>query len=317
MDKLCRQKGINWDYDTFGHTITLTKSAHKIELMAGETLVLVDGQPQHLKQAVDFYQGAIVVPYKFKEQVLDVLFKEPAAGEAEAIQLKIKKVVIDSGHGGHDPGTIGKSGIKEKYVNLDIAGRLSKLLRDRGIKTVMTRSTDKFISLQQRVDIANSSGADLFISIHSNANRVRSLKGFEVYYVSFDTSDINRALSAAKNASLNLDRSYFYRMTPDLEVTLWDLIYSANRAESVELGQSICRAAGKQLEAKILGVKGAGFYVLKGCRMPAVLVEAGFLSNKREEQLLKNPYYRQQVAEAIAQGIMSYARDVTIAEEGN
>ncbi len=317
LANLCQQSGINWDYDTITRTVTLTKGAHKIELMAGETLVLVDGSAQHLKHRVDFYEGAIVVPYKFKEQVLDSLFPGAAAEKAGAIPLKIKKVVIDSGHGGYDPGTIGRSGIKEKYVNLDIAKRLEKLLRNAGVKVVLTRSSDKFISLQQRVDIANNSGADIFISVHGNANRVRSLKGFEAYYISFGTNDISRAVSTAKNADLNIERSCFYRETPELKATLWDLIYGSNRAESVRLAEDICRAADRQLEAKILGVKGAGYYVLKGCHMPAVLIEVGFLSNDKEEQLLKNTYYRQQIAEAVAQGIINYARELTIAEAEN
>ena len=317
LAKLCQQSGISWDYDTLTRTVTLTKGVHKIELMAGETLVLVDGSPQHLKQRVDFYQGEVVVPYKFKEQVLDPLFPGAAAEKAGAIPLKIKKVVIDSGHGGYDPGTIGKSGIKEKYVNLDIAKRLEKLLRNAGVKVVMTRSSDKFISLQQRVDIANNSGADIFISVHSNANRVRSLRGFEAYYISFGTDDISRALSAAKNADLNIERSCFYRETTELKATLWDLIYSSNRAESVRIAEDICRAADRQLEAKILGVKGAGYYVLKGCHMPAVLIEVGFLSNDTEEHLLKNTYYRQQIAEAVAQGVINYSREITIAEAAN
>ncbi len=317
LDKLCQQSGISWDYDTLTRTVTLTKGVHKIELMTGETLVLVDGSLQHLKHSVDFYQGEVVVPYKFKEQVLDPLFPVTAVEKAVVIPLKIKKVVIDSGHGGYDPGTTGKSGIREKYVNLDIAKRLEKLLRNAGIEVVLTRSSDKFISLQQRVDIANNSGADIFISVHSNANRVRSLKGFEAYYISFGTDDIGRAVSAAKHADLNIERSYFYRETPELKVTLWDLIYSGNRAESVRIAEDICRAADRQLETKILGVKGAGYYVLKGCHMPAVLIEVGFLSNDKEEHLLKNTYYRQEIAEAIAQGIINYSREITAAEATN
>src|SRR3989338_5556563 len=144
----------------------------------------------------------------------------------------------------------------------------------------MTRSTDKFIPLPRRVDIANNSRADLFVSIHSNANRVRSLNGFEVYYVAPSVNDSNRAMLAAKSAGLNLDSSYFASHSLDLKATLWDMLYTLDRAESIELSRSICRIVHNGLDCRVIGIKGARFYVLKGARMPAVLIEAGFLSNQ-------------------------------------
>ena len=186
--------------------------------MVGEALVLVDGLPQHLKHRVDFYQGMIVVPYKFKEQILDVL--PPLS------LLNIKTIVIDPGHGGFDPGAIGRTGLKEKYINLDIANCLAKLLRNDGINVMMTRSSDKFISLQKRVEIANEAKADLFMSIHANANHVRGLNGFEVYYISANINDSDRALATAREVSLDLDKSNFDHLTLDLKATLWDMIYT-------------------------------------------------------------------------------------------
>jgi len=315
LSLLCERLGVNFDYDTFSKTVTLSNHLHKINLMIGQTLVIVDGLPQHLRHRVDFYQGMVVVPFKFKEQILDVLFKESGPNVKNCpIKANIKKIVVDAGHGGVDPGTTGRSGLREKSINLDIANRLSKLLRNDGIDVVMTRSSDNFISLQRRVDIANQSKADLFVSIHTNANRVRSLNGFEVYYVSSSVNDAKRALSAATDAVLNIDKSCFNRMTLDLKATLWDMIYTYGRSESVDLAKSICQTVKHDLNVKILGVKGAGFYVLKGAQMPAVLVEIGFLSNNNEERLLKNTYYRQQIADAIAQGIRGYASDCALAE---
>jgi N-acetylmuramoyl-L-alanine amidase len=197
---------------------------------------------------------------------------------------------------------------------LDIAKRLSNLLRDDGINVVMTRSSDVFVPLPNRVEIANRSGADVFVSIHSNANHVRSLNGFEVYYVAPSVSDSRRALASAKNTALNLDKANFSGNSLDLKATLWDMVYTNARAESIELSSAICRSTDKNLDAPILGTKGARYEVLRDVRMPAVLIEIGFLSNYNEERKLKNSYYRQKISESIEQGIRDYARDMMIME---
>jgi N-acetylmuramoyl-L-alanine amidase len=312
---LCEQKKISWEYDAFARSVVLTKDSHKISLMLGDRLALVDGSPWNLEHPVDFYQGMIVVPYKFKERVLDTLFKETYPQQRiSAACLKIRKVVIDAGHGGNDPGAIGRTGLREKDVNLDIARRLSKLLNSSGIQVVMTRSIDKFIPLSGRVSITNASNADIFVSIHSNANRVRSLNGFEVYYVATNVDDSKRAYSTAKATALRLTNCYFASYALDLKATLWDMIYTHNRAESVELSHALCNSMRDNLSLKILGIKGARFEVLRGVRMPAVLIEIGFLSNYDEERKLKNSYYRQKIAEAIAQGICDYARNAVLVE---
>lgn len=312
---LCDAKGINLQYDTFTKTVVLSKNSHKINLMVGDNLVLVDGRAQHLRYPIDIYQGTVVVPYKFKEQILDNLFKEFLPFTKAVLPLaKIKKVVIDAGHGGTDPGTIGKTGLREKDVVLDITKRLSSLLRASGVEVVMTRSTDRLIPLSDRVDIANNSQADLFLSIHANANRVRSLSGLEIYYVSPNIDDSRRAMYAARNAYLNLDSSYFINPSLDLKAILWDMIYTHSRAESIELARYICRTINQDLNTRILGIKAANYYVLKGARMPAILIEVGFLSNYNEERMLKNSYYRQQIANAITQGVQNYAQDLALAE---
>lgn len=315
LASLCDSRGIKLEYDTLTRIVTLNKDGHRINLMAGDTLVLVDGNPQHLKHPVDIYQGAVVVPSKFKTQLLDGLFKQTYPVPKAVLPIsRIKRLVIDAGHGGNDPGAIGRSGLREKDVNLDIAKRVSKLLRAYGMEVVMTRNSDRFIPLDKRAEIANASGADLFMSIHSNANRVRTLSGLEVYYVSPSVSDSKRALSSAKNASLNLDSSSFASHSQNLEAILWDMIYTNARREAIELSSSICKAMQRNLGVRILGIKGARFQVLRDTRMPAVLIEAGFLSNYNEERMLKNNYYRQKIAEGIVDGIKDYARDANLIE---
>lgn len=312
---LCNSRSIDWQYDTFARTVALSREGHKINLMVGENLVLVDGEPLHMRYPIDIYQGAIVAPYKFKEQVLDTLFKEAVPGRKIVSPLsKIRSVVIDPGHGGNDPGAIGRSGLREKDVNLDIAKRLSRLLRNEGIEVLMTRSTDKFIPLDRRVEIANNSGADLFISVHANANRVRSLSGLEIYYVAPSVSDSKRAYTAARYATLNLGNAYFASDSLDLKATVWDMIYTFNRAESINLSRSICNVMENNQDVQVLGIKGGRFEVLRGVRMPAVLIETGFLSNSKEERMLKNSYYRQKISEGILQGLEEYAKEATLTE---
>ncbi|MBM3244898.1 MAG: N-acetylmuramoyl-L-alanine amidase, partial [Candidatus Omnitrophica bacterium] len=221
----------------------------------------------------------------------------------------IKKVVIDAGHGGNDPGAIGRTGLREKDVNLDIAKRLSKLLRDEGVEVVMTRSSDVFVSLGRRCSIANNANADLFISIHANANPVRSLNGLEIYYITPKISDSKRAISSAGEDQLYFDNASFSGKSLNTKAILWDMIYTYNRAESIGLANQICKSVGHASNVRIIGAKAANFQVLRCTLMPSILIETGFLSNREEETLLKNSFYRQQITDAIMQGIRQYARD--------
>jgi N-acetylmuramoyl-L-alanine amidase len=311
---LCNAKGIQWDYDTFSRTVTVKKGAHTANFKIGDTLVLFDGSPEHLKDPPDFYQGTIVIPQRLKERIVESFYPGSYAGQLPLVPLRIKKIVIDAGHGGTDPGAMGRSGLKEKDINLDIAKRVTKLLKERGLEIVSTRTSDAFPSLARRVAIANSSGADLFISIHTNANPVRSMKGFEVYYVS-NRDDYKRAVFAAKNIPLGLEQYCAGRPSLNLRTILWDMMYASNRAESVTLAHSVCRRISCDLELEVLGIKSANYYVLKGVRMPAILIEIGFISNSAEERLLKDPYYRQQLADGIVKGIEEYASRYACTQE--
>ena len=311
---LCDLRGVQMQYDALLRTAYLSKDAQHVSLRVGDVLVLVNDVALHLNSPVDVYQGTIAVPRQFKEQVFDLLFKPSAliVRRAGRGKIKLNRVVIDSGHGGNDPGAIGKNGLKEKNVNLDIAKRLSSLLRAEGVQTVLTRSADKFIPLSTRVSIANRSGADLFISIHSNAARSRSLSGFEVYYVAPSVSDSKRAALTAKSVSLNLKGAVFSSGTHDLRVIVWDMIYANSRAESIELSRSLCRVMDSSIDANILGVKNARFAVLKGITMPGILIEVGFVSNLNEERLLRTGAYREKLAVGILEGIREYSQDMAL-----
>jgi N-acetylmuramoyl-L-alanine amidase len=316
LASLCDLRGVSLQYDPLLRTVYLSKDAQRVSLRVGDGLVLVNDNVMHLNSPVDIYQGAIAVPGQFKEQIFDVWFRQTVfTGRRTGMaKIRLNKVVIDAGHGGNDPGAIGRNGLREKDVNLDIARKLSSLLRAEGVQTVLTRSTDRFIPLSTRVSIANRSGADLFVSIHSNAARTRTLSGFEVYYVAPSVSDAKRAALTARSASLNLKDTVFSSDTQELRAIVWDMIYANSRAESIELSHSVCKIMDGCIDANILGVKNARFQVLKGITMPGILIEVGFVSNANEERLLRTGTYRDKLAFGILEGIREYSQDMAIVE---
>jgi len=228
--------------------------------------------------------------------------------------LGIQRVVVDPGHGGKDPGAIGKKGLKEKDVNLDIAKRLRKLLQTRGVSVVMTRSRDEFISLKKRASIANKANADFFISIHANASRSRNPRGFEIYYLRESSAGLRNSIYAEKFIESDFSQTQLDRSSKYAKAILWDMIYSENRAESVDLSRCILDSMSRQTSLKNRGIKTAGFAVLKNTRIPAILIEVGFLSNLKEERMLNNSFYRQQIAESIAGGIFNHNRQYRVVQ---
>ena len=307
LKDFCAHFGVEWDYDSIARQVILNKRALEVKLLIESSVVLVNGSPLDMGQEVLTRNGIVYLPLSFKEKVADRFYREALPEPpAAAVSRRIKRIVIDAGHGGRDPGAIGKSGLREKDVNLDIARRLANLLESKGISAILTRSSDKFIPLEARADIANKADADLFISLHSNAARSRKLNGFEVYYITDKIDDSSRALNSARNGDLNIESPSFYGNSLNIKAALWDMLYTESRGRSISLAQSICQSAQRNMGLRILGVKGARFVVLKGSHVPAVLVEMGFLSHPTEERCLRNGFYRQQLAEAISAGILDY-----------
>ena len=218
--------------------------------------------------------------------------------------LSVSRVVIDAGHGGHDPGAHG-NGITEAELTLDVALRVQKLLQKQpGIEVVMTRDTDVFIPLQERTAIANREGADLFLSIHANASRNVLARGIETYFLSFAMNPEAEAVAARENAT----SGQAMHSLPDI-VRAIALNNKIN--ESRDLAATVQRSMAKRLGArnrslKDLGVKQAPFVVLIGAVMPSVLAEISFVTNKQDGALLKTPSYRQQIAQSLFDAIISY-----------
>lgn len=229
----------------------------------------------------------------------------PARYGARPLVGPIETIVIDAGHGGHDPGT-SHYGLKEKVLALDIAKRLRAQLQDIGLTVVMTRETDQFIPLSGRPSVANRLNADLFVSVHINANHNRRVSGIEVYYPR------ESIVSTAAPWPPSVLAAEIGTPTTTVKQVLWDLVLRRARWQSRRLASSICRSMRDGLSASCRATKPARFVVLREARMPAVLVEVGYVSNRDEAVRLGNTAYRQAAAQAIAEGIVSYIRDVGV-----
>ena len=231
--------------------------------------------------------------------------KEPVKKTGK--RRKISLVVIDPGHGGKDPGAIGPGGAKEKNITLSIARKLKKILeRKLGVKVLLTRDKDKFVPLLERAKIANRAGADLFISIHCNSGRNRKASGVETYFLSEARTEWERAVAAYENSAIKYEIQDMVDTTDVLKYILMDMAQNEFLRESQDLAAYIEQSLARTLKRPDRGVKQAGFYVLFGAYMPAVLVEVGFLSNRREEKLLTSRKYQEKIAYGIYRGIKKF-----------
>ena len=219
--------------------------------------------------------------------------------------LKINRIVIDPGHGGHDSGTLGPGGIEEKDVVLDVALRLGALLKQRlGADVIYTRDDDTFVPLETRTAIANKAQADLFISIHANSSPDPSVRGVETYYLNFTTSEDALEVAARENAVS--DQSIHQLADLVKKIALQDKI-SESREFAADVDQSLYAGLeGGNPGLKDRGVKKAPFVVLIGANMPSILAEISFLTNPDDAEELREPQYRERIAEALYRGVAHY-----------
>jgi len=223
---------------------------------------------------------------------------------ARQLGLGVSKVVIDAGHGGHDPGATA-FGISEAELVLDVALRLEKLLQQRpGFETVLTRRTDDYVTLEERTQRANRESADLFLSIHANASATATARGVETYFLNFALNRQAEAVAARENAASGLTMS-------SLPSIVKAITLNSKRNESRDFAVLVQQAMVRGLQPsnktlKDLGVKQAPFMVLIGAAMPSVLAEISFVTNRAESRLLKTPAYRQKIAESLLAGVLKY-----------
>ncbi|RLE08866.1 hypothetical protein DRZ78_00250 [Candidatus Aerophobetes bacterium] len=245
-----------------------------------------------------------------EDLVADLLRKEEPSISLPEVPSKKKeekvgiyRIILDPGHGGRDPGAIGPTGLQEKEVTLSIARKLSQLIREKmGLEVYLTRKDDRYVSLDQRAEIANQLNGDIFLSIHANAGFDKQAKGVETFFNSRYTYGEGAEMVAARENSVAESGD----VPPEVKMILWDLIQNQYRSESNDLSHFIQRELSKSTGLEDRGVKSARFYVLRGVAMPACLIEVGFISNPWEEKELKKDSFRTKIALGIFNGLRNY-----------
>lgn len=230
----------------------------------------------------------------------------PHIAKPPAAAAGLRRIVVDAGHGGKDPGAVGANGLLEKDVTLKLAKELAReLTRELGCEVILTRDRDVYLPLEERTAIANKVGADLFISLHANATKNRKAYGIETYYLNFSKNDQAAAVAARENGTS-------LKQVSDLELILFDLMANSKINESSRLAaviqETLVRNMSKKYsDIKDLGVRQGPFYVLLGASMPSVLVETAFISHPREEKRLASGDFQKAAAQAIALAVKDYA----------
>ena len=245
--------------------------------------------------------------------VLDVARPvDPSSREGREQLAPLRTIVLDAGHGGHDSGATGPTGLMEKDLVLDVTRRVAKLVSAQlGMKVLLTRDSDNFVTLRDRTSYANKQHADLFVSIHANAHREAAADGVETYFLSSEATDsAARQVAALENGVVQLEQPAG-RGSGQVDIVkaiLWDLAQSEFQVESSRLAEVVHDSMTQTLRISNRGVKQAGFYVLGGAAMPAILLEIGFVTNPKEERKLKDTKYRDEIARAILGGLTEYKR---------
>lgn len=292
--------------------------AVEVVVSPGLDAALVGGRLHRLPRPSRYQAGEVLVAEELREAIrlaLVIAPRRPLGG-------LVRKVVIDPGHGGKDPGAVGPTGVREKDVNLDVARRLARLLRERGIEVVLTRTSDVFIPLAERSRIANRELPDLFLSIHADAAPRASAQGATTYVVRevFEhagrgkVTTADRAVLAAKEVPLNPAHVGAQPASPASQLALWQVMLTEYRREGRLLAEAIQRRLPRETGQADRGVREAAYAVLKWTYCPAVLIEVGFLSNRTWEARLARPEYREQTARAIAEAVVEFDQQLALSE---
>lgn len=292
-------------------------------------------EPVHLQPEVGLPTPVVVRPEEELQPEKAAIKNEPLKVDGPKIETKnsmvsssIRKlrIIIDAGHGGDDPGAIGKKGLTEKEVTLDVAKRVKSILeKDSKYEIFMTREHDTTLQLLDRTKFANRMNGDLFVSIHANASPRREAKGVSTYFL--NNADDQESLRVAMRENGELDPSVFahqHSKNDDyyLEVMKASMVKNFHTTQSTDLARSVQADLLKTLrkdyaDVHDLGVRSARFYVLTGATMPAILVETSFISNPTEEKRLSDSKYRQSLAKSVVSGIESFFRNRPAFEEGH
>jgi len=261
-------------------------------------------RPTEISRLEESISAAPESPHEVKPEESLVVTRKVTSPQRTNIS-KIRRIVVDPGHGGHDPGAVGSGGAQEKDIVLSIGLKLRQLLKEElGLDVVMTRSSDVFIPLEERTAIANKVNADLFVSVHANGANNRNASGIETYYLNLAKTEKAAQLAAKENGT-SLEK------VSVLQAILFDLMANYKLNDSAHLANDVQKSLHKKIrglhaDVKNLGVKQGPFYVLVGATMPSILVETAFLSNAQEELRLMEADYQEATAAGIMEGIRSY-----------
>jgi len=262
-----------------------------------------------VRQSTKFFLPSVFLTEHLPLHFKGMKFSANSLSIPQPEDRSVKTIVLDPGHGGKDPGAVGKKGTREKDVNLAVTLKLKKLLeQELDVKILLTRSDDRFVSLQDRTKFANDNKADLFISIHANASKNRDSKGIETYYLSTAKTTEARAVEALENSVVEIYEGGKQATAKydDLSIILSDILQAEHLEGSNDLATHIQQNIVAGVKGLDRGVKQANFFVLRGAFMPAVLLELGFISNLQEEALLANEEYQDRLAKTIFEGVKRF-----------
>ncbi len=311
LQDVCDRYHVTWQWDGVTQVVMMEYKGNKSKGLVGSSTVLIGQKQIILSAPLRRENSTIYVPEDFEAKVL-APFGVPFAGLPPVeSSSRVHSIVIDAGHGGKDRGTMNPSGgMDEKEIVLDVAKRLRMLLESAGIKVIMTRDTDNFISLPERTIITSRSGVDLFVSVHVNSNQDHAVSGLLVYYLESVTKRELNEEQRKENEHTFL-RSLNARDSPTMQAIVTDMMDTLKDAHSQRLAKSIIREARAQPGVKVRGdgIRFCRFFVVRNTLVPAVLVETGFLTNRLERNKLISPLYRQKMAEIIARGVLDYANE--------
>lgn len=306
LKDICKANNITWQWDSISQVVTLNLPDADAKILVGSDMVLIGDRAIYLDKPIKISNSTIVVPLDFERKIIgDASISSKIGGKY--IFKKVRSVAIDAGHGGKDSGAIGRSGLYEKRVVLDIAKRVKKILERHKIEVVMTRDSDDFVTLKKRTELASEANVDIFVSIHANSSLSRSANGVEVYSLeALSRTEINEDQRKI-NAKIMNKQLIMEKSSPDLENIVADMLFVKKKPESDILAQYVVERISKNTKAKDRGKKESKFFVVRNTLMPAILVEVGFLSNPKEEKYFQNNSYRQKIAVGLSRGILDYA----------
>jgi len=302
LKELCEENHVLWDWDSISQVVTLDRGGVKARALIDSEIVIVGTDKVTLSHPITWREQAIIVPPDFEERIIDQL-----TATMTLLEPVVYKVVIDAGHGGKDPGAIGRTGLYEKEVALDIARRLTDVLKQKGFDVSMTRNKDEFLTLEERTEIASQQKPDLFVSVHANSCRTRRVSGVEVYSLRELSWEEKKEPQRKKNKNIMFGLLKMKKGDPVLEDVIADMLYTHKREKSSHMALQVAKDISGCMATDNRGHRTAGFFVLRNTLCPSILVEVGFLSNIREEKLLRTSSYRQKIADSLAESIYNYA----------